>query len=267
MIFIYKLDNETRKKLEDKINIVGLSGGKDSVATCILLRHLDIPFKTVTAEVWWKENITGENPLHFDFLHSKLFPKLESWGIEHEIIKSDITAFQYMTTKISKSQYPDRIGKYRGFPLCGKCGIQRDCKLRPINQFYKSINVDYNSILGFGNNEKERIYRQGNKSFSLLSLLGIHEQETFKIDSGEGLLSPVYNFTERNGCWFCPNQKIQELEFLYRNFPEYWNELMYVQNLENKISELFNRTQTLYDIEKQILTGVQMKFFTGGFFL
>lgn len=33
--------------------------------------------------------------------------------------------------------------------------------------------------------------------------------------------------------------------------------------MPNKVTELFNRTQTLYDIEKEILTGVQMKFFMG----
>lgn len=50
---------ETLQSLKTKTNIVGLSGGKDSVATCILLYYLDIPFQTVTAEVWWKEGITG----------------------------------------------------------------------------------------------------------------------------------------------------------------------------------------------------------------
>jgi tRNA(Ile)-lysidine synthase TilS/MesJ len=28
-------------RLKDQVNIVGLSGGKDSMATCILMRYLD----------------------------------------------------------------------------------------------------------------------------------------------------------------------------------------------------------------------------------
>ena len=63
------ISEDTLKLLKSNLNIVGLSGGKDSVATCILLRNMDIPFKTVTAEVWWKENISGENPRHYEFMH------------------------------------------------------------------------------------------------------------------------------------------------------------------------------------------------------
>ena len=76
-------------------------------------------------------------------------------------------------------------------------------------------------------------------------------------------MSPTYWFSDRGGCWFCPNQKIQELELLYREHRDYWNELMEIQKMPNKVTELFNRRQTLYDIEKIIKTGVQMKFFIG----
>ena len=51
MISLPKLSTELRHQLESKTNIVGLSGGKDSVATCILLYYLGIPFQTVTAEI------------------------------------------------------------------------------------------------------------------------------------------------------------------------------------------------------------------------
>lgn len=255
--------------LKNRLNIVGLSGGKDSVATRILLRSMDIPFKTVTAEVWWKENISGENPRHYEFMHGVLFPKLKSWGVKCDVVRSKITAHQYMTTPISKSSsHPERIGKYRGFPLCSKCGIQRDCKSRVCERYYKQITEPHNVILGLASNEKDRVIGANAKNqIALLDLLGIHERQTFKICNDEGLLSPTYGFSDRGGCWFCPNQKIQELELLYREHPELWNELMEIQKMPNKVSELFNRTQTLYDIEKEILSGVQMKFFAKDFLL
>jgi tRNA(Ile)-lysidine synthase TilS/MesJ len=59
-----RIPKKILRKLKTRLNIVGLSGGKDSVATCILLHYMGIPFETVTAEVWWKDNITGENPKH-----------------------------------------------------------------------------------------------------------------------------------------------------------------------------------------------------------
>lgn len=38
------IPSEIMTKLKNRLNILGLSGGKDSVATAILLYYLDIPF-------------------------------------------------------------------------------------------------------------------------------------------------------------------------------------------------------------------------------
>ena len=255
------------ERLKDQLCIVGLSGGKDSVATCILLHWLEVPFKTVTAEVWWKNNISGENPLHYDFIHDKLIKKLNSWGVHSDFIKSDITAYEYMTTPIAYSkEHPERVGKLRGFPLCSKCGIQRDCKSGPCGRYYKSIEQPYTVVTGIASDERERILSNyANHRVSVLEMLNIEEFDTFPICMENDLLSPVYRFSERGGCWFCPNQKITELFVLYWDFPWLWDELMKIQKMPNKAQECFNRTQTLYDIEKEILNGVQMRFFTSDF--
>jgi hypothetical protein len=197
-------------------------------------------------------------------MHDKAFPKLKSWGCECETVRSDITAYEYMTTPIVRSKHPERVGKLRGFPLCGKCGIQRDCKTRPCEKFYKEQKGDYTVILGLASDEKDRLLtKAANNKTSILNLLDVEEFKTFGICTQEGLLSPTYTFSERGGCWFCPNQKIQELAVLYRCFPHLWEELMAIQRLENKVQENFNRTETLYDIEKKIKNGVQEKFFSG----
>ena len=250
--------------LKSGLNIVGLSGGKDSLATCILLHWLDIPFKTITAEVWWKDDITGENPYHYEFMHGIAVPKLNTWGVTCDFVRGKITAYEYITTPIKYSKYPERIGKARGFPLCGKCGIQRDCKLKPCEKYYKQQTENYNVITGIAADEKDRLLtNSANNRISILELIAVPEYETYGICTGETLLSPTYTFSNRGGCWFCPNQKIYELELLYRVFPNLWGELMEIQRLPNKVQEKFNRTQTLYDIEEQIKHGVQQKWFIG----
>lgn len=256
---------EKIKSLKNGMNIVGLSGGKDSMATCVLLRWLEIPFKTITAEVWWKKGVTGENPYHYEFLHSVAAPKLNSWGVGCDFVSSEITAYQFMTTPIAYSKnHPERIGKLRGFPFCGMCGIQRDCKVKPCQRYYKEQTDDYIVITGIAADEKDRLLtNSANNKISMLEILGLPEYETYSICVGENLLSPTYTFSYRNGCWFCPNQKIQELEILYREFPDFWSELMEIQKMPNKLQEKFNRTQTLYDIEQQILNGVQQRWFAG----
>lgn len=41
-----------------------------------------------------------------------------------------------------------------------------------------------------------------------------------------GLLSPIYSFAKRGGCWFCPNAHDCELRHLRTYHPELWNELL-----------------------------------------
>lgn len=255
------------KEMRNSVNIVGLSGGKDSTATCILMYLLDIPFKTVTAEVMWKKDIPGEHPYHYEYFHGTLLPQLEKWGIETNVIHSKITAYEFMTTPVLYSEYPERIGKLRGFPICGRCGIQRDCKVYPCNRYYKCHPQPYNVITGIAGDEDSRLVSNAlNNRKSILEVLKLREYMAFPICGLFKLISPVYSFSDRNGCWFCPNQKIQEFEVLYREFPHLWKELMEVQRMPNKVTELFNRTQTLYDIERQIKHGIQMKLFTGDFY-
>ena len=251
--------------LKANTNIVGVSGGKDSLATCILLNWLEIPFKTITAEVWWKNDISGENPYHYEFLHSVVVEHLKSWGRECDFVRSKITAYEYMTTPVAYSKnHPERIGKLRGFPLCNKCGIQRDCKVKPCSQYYKSQTERYSVITGIAADEKDRILSNtANNRISILELLDVAEYETYGLCEPQGLLSPIYTFSERGGCWFCPNQKIQEWELLYRVFPHLWRDLMEIQEMPGKVQEKINRTQTLYDIEKQICAGVQQKLYMG----
>lgn len=271
MISLLTLSKEVRDKIDElknSVNIVGLSGGKDSMATCILMNYLDIPYQTITAEVWRKENITGENPRHYEFMHNDVVRKLDAWGVNCNFVRSKTTAYEYITTPIVKSaEHPERIGKIRGFPLCGRCGIQRDCKIRPCEKFYRSILGEYNVITGIAADEESRLVSNtANHRISILELLEVREFETYGICTSEKLLSPTYNFSDRGGCWFCPNQKIQELAVLYYDFPNLWDELMEIQRVPNKVQENFNRRQTLYDIEKQIKNGVQMKIFMGDLF-
>ena len=63
------------------------------------------------------------------------------------------------------------------------------------------------------------------------------------------LLSPVYAFTDRGGCWFCPNAKLPELHHLYDHHPDLWARMLELQAIPNKATEKFNRTQKFSDID------------------
>lgn len=64
-----------------------------------------------------------------------------------------------------------------------------------------------------------------------------------------GLLSPVYDFTDRGGCWFCPNARRRELRHLYDHHPDLWARMLELQALPGKVTEKFNRTTTFSEID------------------
>ena len=109
---------------------------------------------------------------------------------------------------------------------------------------------DVIQYLGIAKDEQERLLRlDGAKKISLLDKYGIEESETFEICRSHGLLSPVYEFTDRGGCWFCPNAKEKELRHLYDHHKDLWAKMLELQALPNKVTEKFDRTRTFADID------------------
>ena len=60
-----------------------------------------------------------------------------------------------------------------------------------------------------------------------------------------GLLSPVYEFSPRNGCWFCPNMSDCELRHLRNNHRELWNKLLELEKIP-ELDHLLNRYYEYY---------------------
>lgn len=80
--------------------------------------------------------------------------------------------------------------------------------------------------------------------------------------AAEGLLSPLYDFTKRGGCWFCPNASISELRYLYRYHPELWQLLLELQDVPNKPTERFSWRRTFREIDERFRQeGEQLSFY------
>ena len=140
-------------------------------------------------------------------------------------------------------------GKLKGFPLCGRCNIQRDCKVRPIQKYMKCLPQETQQYVGLATDEQDRLMRLQEKQISLLEQYACSEAEAWELCRRYGLLSPVYDFTDRNGCWFCPNAKLPELRHLYDHHPDLWREMLALQALPNKATEKFNRELRFSDYD------------------
>lgn len=228
-------------------HIASCSFGKDSIATVLLAIEHGEPLDEVAyCEVMFDDEISGEIPEHRDFIYSKAIPVLNSHGIRTEVLKSSWTYIKHFNAVITKGE---RKGKIRGFPLCGICSICRDCKLPPIKEYIKSLPDGTVQYLGIAKDEQERLLRLDGHRVSLLNKYGYTERDAMDLCKRHGLLSPIYEFTDRGGCWFCPNAKEKELRHLYDNHKDLWGKMLELQGKPNKCSERFNRTQRLSDID------------------
>lgn len=67
------------------------------------------------------------------------------------------------------------------------------------------------------------------------------------------LLSPIYDFTKRGGCWFCPNARDSELRHLRNNHKGLWAKLLELENMQNLIGNKWNTLTrvSIHDKEEQ----------------
>lgn len=233
-------------KIQEKY-IASCSFGKDSLATILLAIEHDEPLdEAVYCEVMFDKEISGEIPEHIDFIHNKAIPYLEQHGIKTVVLRSDWTYMDHFHFAITRGA---RKGLLRGFPLCGNCSICRDCKLPPINSYLKNLPKDTIQYIGIAKDEQERLMRLDAKKISLLEKYDVYELGAMELTQRHGLYSPIYEFTDRGGCFFCPNAKEKELRHLYDNHKDLWRRMLQLQAVPNKASELFNRKLRFDDID------------------
>lgn len=227
--------------------IASCSFGKDSIAAILLaIRHQEPLDEAVYCEVMFDKDISGEIPEHREFIYGTAIPVLESMGVKVRVLRAEQTYVGLFTGRITRGP---KKGLLRAFPICGRCAVQRDCKLRPIIQYQKSLPADTVQYIGIAKDEQERLLRLSGNKVSLLDKYGYTEQDAKQLCREAGLLSPIYEFTDRGGCWFCPNAKLRELRHLYDYHPELWRRMLELQALPGKVSEKFNRTMTFADID------------------
>ena len=232
--------------------IASCSFGKDSIATVILAHLHNEPLDLIVfSEVMFDENISGEHPLHIDFIYNKAIPIFESWGYEVKVLRSNKTYLDCFFNICGERAKPERIGKYRGFPIAFKCKINSDCKVGPIKKFFKGL--DCIQYVGIAADEPERLKRLENTNkISLLAKYNYTEQKAFDLCQEYNLISPVYEYSNRQGCWFCPNARERVCVCIKENYPHYWERLRELSKTPNLVTYKFNRTETFEELDKRL---------------
>lgn len=237
----------------DKKYVVACSGGKDSVATILTALEKKEPLdEVVWVEVMLDKETSGEVPEHRDFVYGSLKPFCEDNGIRFTVLHSSKTyddVFHHVFTK-GKS-----AGGKHGFTWPRRCAVNRDCKLKAINEYNRLEKSRLVFYVGIAANEKKRLKRLNKTTnISLLEKYNLTEIDAFNLCNKNNLLSPVYNLTKRNGCWFCPNAKDTELLHILNNHKDLFNKLIEWENEENVVNKLFNLKGKPSEIKARLLS-------------
>ncbi len=254
-------------------HIISWSGGKDSTATIILFKEhekelLNPEDKVIIlfAEVMFdkKNNISGHNPDIINFMYEKA-KVFESWGYEVKFLRAekDFLDFFYHTMKRAVT-HPEHVGMTYGFPASGICGIKRDFKLKPMNDFKEEMNktehIDYVGIALDEPKRLESLYSTPN-TVSLLANYGYTEEMAKQLCIEHNMLSPQYLLNngkqKRDGCWFCPNAKLCEHKAIKEAHPEAWAKYVSLEDTPNLAYPKWNcfSDETLHQRDELLTNG------------
>ena len=236
--------------------IANFSGGKDSTATIILAHEQNEPLdEIVFSKVMYNETISGELPEHIDFIKNIAFPLFQSWGYKTRVLRTKTTYIDLFYHTLKRSRYPERIGKKAGFPMAGKCSVNRDCKVNAIKEYIASKgHTEIRQYIGIAVDEPRRLRRLNEKQISLLAKYNYTEEMAKEKAREYGLLSPCYNYSTRGGCWFCPNAGIRELKHLRSNHKNLWDELLRLEEIPDIVGDVWNTRNrvSIHKIENQL---------------
>ncbi len=83
-------------------------------------------------------------------------------------------------------------------------------------------NKDIVEYLGIAADEPKRFGQLNEKKRAPLVEFGIEEDLCGLYCQYNGILSPSYETSCRDGCWFCHNQGVNQLRLLRKNYPDRW---------------------------------------------
>ena len=222
----------TDKKTVKNKYVVSCSGGKDSVATILTALKYNEPLDEVTwVEVMFDKETSGEVPEHREFVYNSLKPFCEENGIQFTILHSAKTYDDVFHQLFTRGKY---VGQKYGFTRPRRCFLNKELKLKPLNDYKRKQETNVVSYIGIAADETKRLKRlEGTSNVSLLAKYGIKEDDALRLCKERNLLSPIYEITRRNGCWFCPYARDKELIHFLQHHEEMFDKLIEWEKEDN----------------------------------
>lgn len=240
--------------------IATCSGGKDSIATILLaLEHGEPLDEVVWVEVMFNKELSGEVPEHREFIYSKLKPFCEENGIQFTILHSPKTYDDVFHQLFTRGK---NVGQKYGFARPRGCFLNKELKLKPLNDYKRKQDTNVVWYIGIATDESKRLRRlEGTSNVSLLAKYGIKEDDALRLCKERDLLSPIYEISSRNGCWFCPYAKDKELIHFLHHHEEMFDKLIEWEKEDNLSYRRMNFSETPSEVKARLMTRMKLNDF------
>ena len=225
------------------LNIVSLSGGKDSTALLLMMLEKGIPVdRIIFADV-------GPG-CEFSEMYEYLEKVEEYTGRKITTVTSE--RYTGMSLFYGNFTRGKREGTMRGFPptIGPGCSFRRELKVIPLG---KASGTGNNIFIGIAADESHRSrsleYAKGDNHYHFpLVEWGVTERDCLNYLKERGLHNSLYDYFRRMGCYWCPKQSIGSLRSLWRYFPYYWDHL---RRLEQDCGRDFRYQSTVPLLEER----------------
>ena len=208
-------------------HIAFISYGKDSLKMLDVIKTRGLPLdRIMTVDVWATDTILAEFPEVTEFKKKMDIYIKEKYGIEVEHLcakypdGSKVTYENHFYRVIEKGKNKGRI---YGFPFQVGAWCNSRLKMMARVGTIQTNDVEY---VGICLDEKKRHKIINQKTVAPLVDFGIDEDLCGLHCMYAGILSPTYENSYRDGCWFCHNQGVDQLRYLRNQYPEYWEMML-----------------------------------------
>ena len=206
--------------------IASISYGKDSLKMLDVIKTRGLPLdRIITFDVWATDTIPAEFPevTYFKKRMDNYIKEKYDIEVEHLCARRNGSKVTYEKEFYRVITKGIRAGEIVGFPFQRGAWCNSRLKIRAKAGAIKKDSVEY---VGIAYDEKKR--------HKIISETKVAPLVDFGIDEGlcglhcmyEDILSPTYEGSYRDGCWFCHNQGVNQLRLLRRKHPQLWELLL-----------------------------------------
>lgn len=209
--------------------IATISGGKDSVTMCDLLLKNSYPVDYIVFT-----DTLAEFGLMYQYIE-KIKDYLKSRYGKDIIVTTPNTTFEAWCFGVINDEDAIYNGAIRGIPMVWSepCYWRRESKVKMFDKFIEEMGIEKATVyIGYtiGEARKVKDTEKITYEYPLKSIFEMGERNCQEYLINQEMENPLYKYFNRTGCAFCPAQSEHSWYQVWKNFPDDWEYMKWVQN-------------------------------------